>query len=192
MTTEPPFYILYSSSPINTNAAGAPSTSLGHPTIQYYFADDPPISLLPQSPDEHVLVLDFDPTSGAAPTVRSISKNIAVTTVKVAEAPGAAAEDELKRNDRMYILETTTTTDDKCVESYVSSYIRSTPYLRRSTTDVNLLSRQTPQAILAQFKQRWVMLHAPWLSRSSEVVQEMPSYAVHLSIRTQCKETHHQ
>jgi len=117
--TEPPYYILYSSSPISTSIPGAPSTSLGHPTIQYQYADDSPLSLLPQSPDEHVLVLDFDPAA-SPPTVRSISRNIAVTAVKVAEAPGAAAEDEPKRNDRMYILETTTV-EDKCVKIFLTA-----------------------------------------------------------------------
>ena len=116
MSTEPPFYILCSSSPISATVPGAPSTTLGHPTIQYQYADDSPFVLLPQTQDEQVLVLDWDPNTApaSAPTVRSISRNVAVTAVRVAEAPGAAAEDEV-RNDRMYILETTTAFDDKCV-----------------------------------------------------------------------------
>jgi hypothetical protein len=107
-TTEPPYYILFSHSPLSSNNPGALSTSLGHPIIQYHYADDSPLSLLPQSADEHVLVLDYDPNSTAPPTVKSISNSMVVTGFKVAEAPGAAS-DEVTRNDRMYILETTTT-----------------------------------------------------------------------------------
>lgn len=115
---EPPYYILFSHSPLTSPSSvpGAPSSSLGHPVIQYHYADDSPLSLLPNTPDEHVLVLDYDPTTGAltTPTVRSTSKNMAVTGLKMAEAPGAAAADEgcdIKKNDRMYILETTTCED---------------------------------------------------------------------------------
>jgi hypothetical protein len=112
----PPYYILFSHSSIST-ATPAPSTSLGHPTIQYHYADDSPLSLLPQSAGEHVLVLDYDPASTPPPTVKSISKNMVVTGLKVAEAPGAAAADEgdVKRNDRMYIVETTIC-EDKCIK----------------------------------------------------------------------------
>jgi hypothetical protein len=105
---QPPHYILYSHSPLSA----APSTSLGHPVIQYHYADDSPLALLPQAPDEHVLLLEFDPSSPSAPTAKSISRNIAVTGLKIAEAPGAAAEENPK-NSTMYILETTTIADDK-------------------------------------------------------------------------------
>jgi hypothetical protein len=117
MTTDPPFYILCSSSPISAaTVPGAPSTTLGHPAIQYHYKDDSPFALLPQTPDEQILILDWDPNGAPAsvPAVRSISRNVAVTAVRVAEAPGAAAEDEV-RNDRMYIIETTTSFDERCV-----------------------------------------------------------------------------
>jgi hypothetical protein len=122
-TTEPPYYILVSHSNLSNNTTasgvGTSSTSLAHPIIQYHYADDSPLSLLPQSPDEHVLVLDYDGLQlGTVPTIKSISSNLALTGVKVSEAPGAAtAHDELKinRNDKMYILETCTTMEDKCV-----------------------------------------------------------------------------
>jgi hypothetical protein len=104
--TKPPYYILYSNTPLSTTTpSAAASTSLGHPIIQYHYADDSPLSLLPQTPDEHVLLLEFDPSSPDTATVKSISGNIAVTGLKVAEAPGAAAEDDSK-NSRMYIVET--------------------------------------------------------------------------------------
>jgi len=125
MTSEPPYYILVSHSNVSNNIAasraGPSSTSLGHPVIQYHYADDSPLSLLPKTPDEHVLILDSNDTyMNAIPTIKSISKNIALTGVKVSEAPGAAAaHDELKvkRNDKMYILETCTTMEEKTMES---------------------------------------------------------------------------
>lgn len=121
-TTEPPFYILVSHSSIlnNTPTPSTSSATLGHPIIQYQYTDDSPLSLVPQAPDEHVLVLDYDPVNGLSgvPNIKSISRNLAVTGVKVSEAPGAtAAHDELRitRNDKMYILETCTTMEDKYV-----------------------------------------------------------------------------
>jgi hypothetical protein len=94
----PPHYILFASN-------SASSTSLGHPAIQYHYADDSPLSLLPKYPDEHVLLLDYDPNSASSPSVVSTSRDMAVTAVRVQEAPGAAAGEE-KHNDRMYIIET--------------------------------------------------------------------------------------
>jgi len=126
-TTEPPYYILVSHSSLSNNTAvsgvGTSSTPLEHPIIQYHYADDSPHSLLPRSPNEHVLVLDYDFShtgicTSAVPTIKSISNQLALIGVKVSEAPGAAAaHDELKikRNDKMYILETCTTKEDKYV-----------------------------------------------------------------------------
>jgi hypothetical protein len=111
MATEPPHYILVSQSSLSAHTPGAPSTALCHPIIQYHYADDSPLSILPQSPGEQVVILDYDSTS---PTAKSISTNSAVTVLKVAEAPGAgAAEDESKKNNKMYILETSTIDGDK-------------------------------------------------------------------------------
>src|ERR1700733_8403586 len=119
-TTHPPYYILVSHSNFsnNTAASGAgTSTSLGHPLIQYHYEDDSPLSLLPKTPDEHVLIMDYDASrTGTVPIIKSISSNLAITGVKFSEAPGPAAQhDELniKRNDNMYILETSTTIEDK-------------------------------------------------------------------------------
>lgn len=106
--SEPPYYILVSQSALASNPQGPQSTSLAHPTIQYHYADDPPLSLLPQSPSEHLIILGHDPAQ-ATPTGKSISKDLIVSSVKVSEAPAAAASDDEqgKRNDRMYILELT-------------------------------------------------------------------------------------
>ncbi|KIM85443.1 hypothetical protein PILCRDRAFT_87131 [Piloderma croceum F 1598] len=142
-TTQPPFYILVSHSNLSNNTAAlgvGTSTSLGHPIIQYYYEDDSPLSLLPKTPDEHVLILDYDASrTGTAPIIKSISSNLAITGVKFSEAPGAAAaHDELniKRNDNMYILETCTTTEDK------------------ANMDASQSDLQNAQVALNRFKQR--------------------------------------
>ncbi len=108
----PPYYILFS----NSSLSPAPSATLGHPTIQYHYADDSPLSLLPQHPQEHVLLLDYDPSSSAPPTVKSISKNMSVTGLKIEDAPGVAAVDEggTKRAEKMFIIETTML-ENRCV-----------------------------------------------------------------------------
>jgi len=108
-STHPPYYILISHSSLSSPNQGPLSNSLGHPNIQYHYSDDSPLSLLPQHPEECVVVLDHDPQSSAPPTVRSISETVVVTGLKVEEAPGAAAavEDDAGKNDRMFIIETT-------------------------------------------------------------------------------------
>lgn len=126
----PPYYVLISHS---TLSGTSQAISFRHPTIQYHYSDDSPLSLLPQHPQEHVLVLNHDPQPSAAPpTVQSISKTLIVTRLKVEEAPGAAAAvgDHDGKNDKMFIVETCT--DD------------STPHEER----------KQPQAILAHFKYR--------------------------------------
>lgn len=108
LMAQPPFYILFAHSSVSSSNAGAPSNALGHPAIQYQYADDSPLSLWPQHPNEHVLVLDFDPMTTKPPTVQSMSKDLIVSGLKVEEAPGAAAADENnQKNDRMYIIDTT-------------------------------------------------------------------------------------
>lgn len=103
---EPPYYILFSTQPAN-------SSSLGHPTVQYHYADDSPLSLLPQHADEHVLLLEYNQGS-LMPTVTSTSRTMAVTGMKVEEAPGAAVAED-RHNDRMYIIEATSVLEDKFV-----------------------------------------------------------------------------
>ncbi|KAG6842510.1 hypothetical protein C0991_000036 [Blastosporella zonata] len=103
--SKPPYYILLSHSSIFAPNSGAPSSTLGHPTIQYHYANDSPLALWPQHANEHVLVLDY--ASDKPPAVQSLSKNLAVTSLNVEDAPGAAAASESdSKNDRMYIIET--------------------------------------------------------------------------------------
>ncbi|KAJ8520941.1 hypothetical protein ONZ45_g2333 [Pleurotus djamor] len=99
----PPYYILIS----NQNQSSSSSTALTHPVIQYHYADDSPIALLPRFPEERVIVLDAD-SSSSAPTVRSLSQDIVATDLRTVEASGAAVDDGgPPRDDRMYIIETT-------------------------------------------------------------------------------------
>ena len=85
-------------------------------TIEYHYGDDSPRNLLPRVPGEYVLVLDYDPTTGAEPIAHSLSKDIAVLGVKVSKAPGAAIlEEGIPQNDNMYLLETTTNPEEMCV-----------------------------------------------------------------------------
>lgn len=102
MSSRPPFYIL-----VAHQNASQPSSSnnLRHPATQYHYSDDPALALMPQHPNEQVLVFNYDET---ASTVQSISEDLIVTGLRVEEAPGAAAtsaEEGDARNDRMYIIE---------------------------------------------------------------------------------------
>jgi hypothetical protein len=108
---ELPYYIFVSNSSLLSATQAAPSSLLLHPSIQYHYQDDSPLELLPRSEDEHVLVLDYDPTGLTQPSAKSISNNIAVTSLKVADAPGAAVSgsDELpNKQDKMYVIHTST------------------------------------------------------------------------------------
>ncbi|KAF8649847.1 hypothetical protein AX16_005610 [Volvariella volvacea WC 439] len=102
MTTPPPYYILLSHTPLSATKTGPSSSGLAHPIIQYQYQDDSPREFL-GSPDEHVIVMDIDPSSGA-PRVRSISDDIVVSGLDVEEAPGTVLEDN--RSDNMYIVQT--------------------------------------------------------------------------------------
>lgn len=108
---ELPCYIFVSNSSLLSTTQAAPSSLLIHPNIQYHYQDDRPIDLLPGSEDEHILVLDYDPSGESRPSAKSISNNIAVTSLKVTDAPGAAvsgSDDFPSKNDKMYIIHTST------------------------------------------------------------------------------------
>ncbi|KAI0361710.1 hypothetical protein OH77DRAFT_456000 [Trametes cingulata] len=115
--TDPPYYVLVSHSQSLSNPAAPASTSLSHPVIEYHYADDPPNSLLPQHPGEHILVLDYDPARPGSPSVKSLSPDLAISAVKVTDAPGAAVAGEppLRTNNSMYLIETTTRPIEKFV-----------------------------------------------------------------------------
>ena len=91
----PPQYVLVS----HSNAVANAAPTLTHPTIQYQFRDDPPLSL-PDS--QHVLVMDYDPAAPDDVRVQSLSHQLAVTAVRVTDAPGADGA----ANTQMYVLET--------------------------------------------------------------------------------------
>ncbi|KAI0662745.1 hypothetical protein C8Q70DRAFT_1043110 [Cubamyces menziesii] len=112
---DPPYYVLIAHSQSLSNPAQPPSTSLSHPVIEYHYADDAPDTLLARSPGEHVLVLDYDPARPGSPTVKSLSPDLAVSAVKVVDAPGAAVAGEpALSNNNMYVITTTTRPTEKC------------------------------------------------------------------------------
>lgn len=112
MSTEPPHYLLVSLSSLE-RSSGFTSNSLAHANVEYRYADDSPLTLLPRHPDEHVLVLNHDPVKGEVPAVQSTSPHMAVTNVKVSVAPGASTGEDHTRNDNMFVVEVVSTSDDQ-------------------------------------------------------------------------------
>jgi hypothetical protein len=106
-----PHYVLVSSSSRAqpSTATGSVTPVLSHPVLQYHYANDSPLSLLPRFPDEQVLVLDYDPLNPSYTRAQSISGSSAVTGIKVTDAPGAgSAEGDVGWSKSMFVLETTT------------------------------------------------------------------------------------
>ena len=109
--SELPYYILVAHSSLEHNSTSQ-SNALIHADIEYRYADDSPLSLLPRFPDEHVLVFNYDPANATKPTISSTSNQLALSGVKVLPAPGARVEDDASKNVNMYILEVTSAADD--------------------------------------------------------------------------------
>ncbi|KAF8559253.1 hypothetical protein OG21DRAFT_1453496 [Imleria badia] len=130
---EPPYYILVS---LQHNSANQ-SHALIHANIEYRYADDSPLSLLPRFPDEHVLVFDYDPASATTPIISSTSSQLALSGVKVSPAPGARVDEDTSKNDNMYILQVACTSDDQT-----------------GSVESSQAHLQNPRAIVARFKQR--------------------------------------
>ncbi|KAI0094688.1 hypothetical protein BDY19DRAFT_36437 [Irpex rosettiformis] len=122
-TLEPPSYVLISHCLTSPSVAG-PSTTLSHATIEYHYADDSPHDLLPRTPGEHVLVLDYDPAQVPLPTAQSLSPDLAVQGVKVADAPGAGVTpDEGPRNNKIYVIETSVIPAQTYVSEFMASVV---------------------------------------------------------------------
>ncbi|KAF8844091.1 hypothetical protein BDN67DRAFT_963592 [Paxillus ammoniavirescens] len=137
-SSEPPYYIIVAHTSLqNSQSPGA----LAHADIEYRYADDSPLSLLPRHPDEHVLVLNHDPANPTRPTVESTSSQLALSGMKVLPAPGAGADEDANRNDNMYVLEVASTSDDHTSMETSQAYLHN------------------PQAIVTRFKQRNAALH---------------------------------
>ncbi|THH20228.1 hypothetical protein EW146_g1102 [Bondarzewia mesenterica] len=145
---QPPHYVLISHSCQPANSS-APSTSLSHPIIQYHYADDSPLSLLPRSSNEHVLVLDYDSAEAANARTQSIGGSLAVIGVKVTDAPGAssASEEDSAQNNNMYILTTTTLCDDKAVDECVDPQASLARFKQRNAVLRQVLDYPEPQAV---------------------------------------------
>jgi hypothetical protein len=148
-----PYYVLVSPSSQTQSSAATGSTTpvLNHPVLQYHYANDSPLSLLPRSPNEHVFVVDYDPLTPQCARAQSISGSSAVTGIKVTEAPGAgSAEGSAGWCNSMFVLETTTF-DSRFVGHVQLGY--DTPSeimsLERVPTD-----ESDPRTVLAQFKQK--------------------------------------
>ena len=105
-----PYYALVSTSSQaqSTAPTGSATPVLNHPVLQYHYANDSPLSLLPRTPNEQVLVLDYNPLTPQFTRVQSISGGAAVTGIKVTEAPGAGSEGDAGWCNSMFVLETTT------------------------------------------------------------------------------------
>lgn len=154
---EPPYYVLLSQTRLPGHAIAPGPTSFIHPVIEYHFADDPPHILLPNSPSESVIILDYDGSS--TPIAQSLHKSLAVNAVKVSEAPGAAVaavrEGQSNRNDKMYVIEIINGMEDRYV-----FIIRISQVLLRisshSNVDESVTQLDHPQSILTQFKERYV------------------------------------
>ena len=101
----PPLYVLLQ--PNHPSASSAPATFV-HPVIEYHFADDPATALLPTSPNESVLVLDYT-VPDATPTVQSLHPGSAISNLRIVDAPGVNSAQQsgpISPNDKIYIIET--------------------------------------------------------------------------------------
>lgn len=147
---EPPYYILVS---LQHNSTGQ-SNALVHADIEYRYADDSPLSLLPRLPDEHVLVFNYDPASATKPIINSTSSHLALSGVKVLPAPGARVDDDASKNNNMYVLEVTPTSDEQYAR--LSTVLGFTLTYQRTGSGVesSQACMQNPRAIVARFKQR--------------------------------------
>lgn len=146
-----PYYVLVSPSSQTQSSAATGSTTpvLNHPVLQYHYANDSPLSLLPGSPNEQVLVVDYDPLTPQCTRAQSISGSSAVTGIKVTEAPGAgSAEGFAGWCNNMFVLETTTF-DPRFVGQVQLGHDILLTHLRRVPTD-----ESDPRTLLAQFKQK--------------------------------------
>ncbi|KIJ21590.1 hypothetical protein PAXINDRAFT_64030 [Paxillus involutus ATCC 200175] len=118
-SSEPPYYIIVAHTSLQHSSSCQSPSALAHADIEYRYADDSPLLLLPRHPDEHVLVLNHDPANPTRPTVESTSSQLALSGMKVLPAPGAGADEDANRNDNMYVLEVASTSDDQCARIFV-------------------------------------------------------------------------
>ena len=119
----PPHYIFVSQG--NLPAAGGAGQSaltapmLTFPIIHYHYADDPPLSLIPSKDRDNQphIILDYDPASGQPAVVRSVSEGLAVTGIKVTDAPGVIKGVATDKNPSMFVIEAvSTSTTHRCVD----------------------------------------------------------------------------
>ena len=111
-----PYYVLVSHTSGGGNLTASSSTSFSHPTIEYHYADDSPAALLPKTPDEHVIILDYSGSADSPSTVKSLSSDLAAVGLRITEAPGAATHaDGNTRNTKMFAVDTISLPEEMCV-----------------------------------------------------------------------------
>jgi hypothetical protein len=113
-----------SSVPHYVLVSNASPPSLTHPSIQYIYADDSPVVLLPRSPNEHVILIEYNPNTSnetittsqlANISVKSLSSKVAVTGIKTVEEGG----------ETIYIVDTTSPTKSQLIST--SSMLEPSP-----------------------------------------------------------------
>lgn len=116
----PPFYIMISQSILPPIPGASPQQVLTHPSVQFHYADDPPLAIL-SSTQRQVIVLDtnapqsqaISPSSTAtivpssSLSAQSISSSVAVASVRTAQPPlKAVAHATAEGKDpNIYIIE---------------------------------------------------------------------------------------
>ncbi|KIY65520.1 hypothetical protein CYLTODRAFT_492267 [Cylindrobasidium torrendii FP15055 ss-10] len=130
--TKPPYYILFA----HSSSPSAPPI-YGHPSIQYHYADDSPLNLLPRE-NENVILMDYTPESTGLPPVRSISNTLAVTGITSKDPLVSSSTEGL--NEQMYIIETVAlddnekrvNSDGKSARDVVAEFKQKNAVLRRA------------------------------------------------------------
>ncbi len=154
----PPHYILVSQGclPATTGGAGQSALTapvLTFPIIHYHYADDPPLSLMP-SKDRENIILDYDPSSDQSPIVRSVSEGLAVTGVKVTDAPGIIKGD---KNPNMFVIEAVSTNTSHRLVDFVThrtSYNPIYSLANNVSSEAHNDWLLDPSGAISRFKQR--------------------------------------
>lgn len=93
----PPYYVLAA-----VASPTAPAPSFAHPIIHYQYADDelPPLAGLTA---QNTLIMDFDRANPSHTVVHSLNPSLAVTGLRVSDAPGAPPD------AKMYVIDLVST-----------------------------------------------------------------------------------
>lgn len=145
----PPHYIFVSQGSLPAAGGAGQSTLtapvLTFPIIHYHYADDPPLSLIPSKDRDNQphIILDYDPASGQPPVVRSVSEGLAVTGIKVTDAPGVIKGVAKDKNPNMFVIEAVSTSTTHRPGNNVSSEAQNDWLLDPSGTISRFKQRNT-------------------------------------------------